>query len=83
MTKEEIVKHMELHFSEEVAASNNYLDMAEKLEDKNPEYARGLYEMAVDEHDHAEFIYCCMKDYSAQPSAELMTKWKALEERFR
>lgn len=83
MTKEEIVKHLELHFSEEVVASGNYLDMAEKLEDKNPKYARGLYEMAVDEHDHAEFIYGCMEDYSAQPSAELMAKWKALEERFR
>lgn len=82
MTKEEIVKYLELNFAEEVTSSGNYLDMAEKLEDKNPKHARGFYEMAVDEHDHAEFIYYCMEDYSAQPSAELMAKWKALEERF-
>lgn len=83
MTKEEIVNYLERQFSEKVAASGNYLDMAEKLEDKNPKHARGFYEMAVDEHDHAEFIYYCMEDYSVQPSAELMAKWKALEERFR
>lgn len=83
MTKEEIVNYLERQFSEKVVASGNYLDMTEKLEDKNPKHARGFYEMAVDEHDHAEFIYCCMEDYSVQPGAELMAKWKALEERFR
>lgn len=82
MTKEEIVKHLELHFAEEITASNNYLNMAEKLENKKPEYAKCLYEMAVDEHDHADFIYNCMTDYCAEPSAELMEKWKELEERF-
>lgn len=29
------MKHLELYFAEEITASNNYLNMAEKLEDKN------------------------------------------------
>lgn len=78
MTHEEIGKHLQEKFSEEIKCADGYMTMAENAEKMGKEdMARGLYMMVKDEFSHADFIADTMKEHGLSATKE---SWAAFED---
>lgn len=77
MTHEEISKHLQEKFANEVKDADGYMNMAEAAERMGKEdLARGLYMMVKDEFSHADFIADVMKE---QGTSATKDSWEAFE----